>query len=811
VVLWTQPSRRFFRFDAFEVDLWTGELRRNGAKLKVQDQPLKVLAMLLARPGELVTREQLREGLWSNDTFVDFDRGLNTAVNRLRAAINDSAEKPRFVETVGRRGYRFIAPVANSGSGNKKPAAEGLAPSDHVYEWPSDDRFIASVSSEEAKETRLPESSKQALEKPRGLNKKLWRVLILVFAVFLVVTIATGLYHHLYSGKPINDKDTIVLADFANSTGELIFDDTLKQALAMQLEQSPFLKTLSDQRVRDTLSLMRRSPRDRLDEQTARDVCQRAGSRAALVGSIASLGSQYVLGLNAVDCQTGDSLARQEVQAASKEQVLKALDLATTKLRQQLGESLTSIQRFDTPIEQATTTSLEALKAYSIGRKIQSERGDAAIPSYKRAIELDPVFAMAYANLGVLYSNTGEPDLASKNIHKAYELRERVSDLERFYISAFYYMLVTGEQEKAIQVFDLWAKTYPRDHKPHGNLGDIYGFLGQWEHAVTETEAALRLEPTIVHWHNNLMQEYLALNRLERAESVFDQAQARNLDAWELRLYMYYLAFLRGDVLTMETQVSWGAGKPREEDPLLSAQSDTEAYHGHLEKAREFSQRAVDSARHTGENETAALWQANLAVREAEFGNSVQAREAAYAALAIAPGRDVKVLTALGLARSGDTASARKLSRELEDGYEADTLINSYWLPTIQAAIELDLKNPVQALQRLQVATSYELGAGPPFQIGTLYPVYMRGQAYLAADKNDEAIVEFRKILDHRGIIVNFPLSALAHLQLGRAYALAGDRAKAQNAYKDFLSLWKDADLDIPILKQAKAEYAKLQ
>ncbi len=579
----------------------------------------------------------------------------------------------------------------------------------------------------------------------------------------------------------------------------------------MELEQSPFLKTLSDQKVRDTLGLMRRSSRDRLDELAARDLCQRAESKAVLAGSLASLGSQYVIGINAVDCQTGDSLATQEVQAASKEQVLQVLDLATTKLRQQLGESLTSIQRFDTPIQQATTPSLEALKANSLGRKTQSGRGDTAIPFYKRAIELDPNFSVAYANLGVLYNNVGEPDLASKNIQKAYDLREGVSELERFYILSNYYQFVTGEQEKAIQMYGQWAMSYPRDHKPPGNLGNTFGFLGQWDRAVAETQAAIRLEPDFVLWYSNLLQQYLALNRFAEAHSVFDSAQARNLDALELRLCTYYLAFLQHDVLVMERQVNWGTGKPTEEDPLFSAQSDTEAYYGHLLEAREFSRRAVDSARRNGENETAALWEANLAMREAECGNSAHARAAAQAALALAPGRDVKVLVALALARAGDTALAQRLSDELADAYPANTVINWYWLPTIRAAIELDRSNPGKAIQLLEVAAPYELGTPAPYQVGTLYPVYMRGEANLAAHRDKEAIAEFQKILDHRGLVANFPLAALAHLQLGRAYAMAHDTAKAQNAYQDFFILWKDADPDIPILKQAKAEFEKVQ
>jgi eukaryotic-like serine/threonine-protein kinase len=418
---------------------------------------------------------------------------------------------------------------------------------------------------------------------------------------------------------------------------------------------------------------------------------------------------------------------------------------------------------------------------------------------------------MAYARLAVAYGNLGQPSLAAENLKKAYALRDRVSEREKFHITADYYAFATGELEKEAQTYVLWMQSYPRDFIPHANLGGNSTTLGQYDKAVAETQEAMRLEPNMLAVHTNLGQDFLALNRLDDAKAVLDQALTRKLDGLTLRLYMYYLAFLRGDSANMEQQLSWGAGKPGAEDPLLSAQSDTDAYYGRLTKARDFTRRAVDSAIRADSKETAALWQVNAALREAELGSAAAAKQGVTAALAQAPGRDVKVLGALALARVGDTARAKAMIEELEKSNPTNTVLKLYWLPTLKAAIELNGGNSAQALESLEAAAPYELGEPPPTQEGTLYPAYLRGQAYLLARQGQAAATEFQKFLDHRGIVVNFPLGALAHLGLARAYALSGDTAKAKTAYQDFFALWKDADPDIPILKEAKAEYAKLQ
>jgi|HubBroStandDraft_1064217.scaffolds.fasta_scaffold01469_3 serine/threonine protein kinase/tetratricopeptide (TPR) repeat protein len=642
---------------------------------------------------------------------------------------------------------------------------------------------------------------------------------IAAVVILIVALVAGGIYWRSRSANSptsatnpavLSEKDTVVIADFANTTGDPVFDDALKQALGVQLGQSPFLNILSDRKVEETLHLMGRPSNERISRDVARELCIRTGSKAIVLGSISNLGGQYVLGLDAVGCSTGDTLAQEQEEAAGKQDVLKALGKAASNLRAKLGESLATIQKFDVPVE-ATTASLEALKAFSMGITTFRTKGNAeAIPFYRRAIELDPKFAVAYASLGLVYGNLGQASLAAENIKKAYDLRDGVSEREKYRISALYYDNVTGELEQATQVYELWAKSYPQDSVPPGNLGVIYSELGQFDKALTVTQEGQRLGLGAISY-SNLVGIYLALNRLDDAQKTIAEAQSHNLVSDFMHLTIYQLAFLKNDVAEMERQVTWAAGKPGNEDILLSFQSDTEACYGRLGRARDFSRRAVDAAVRNNSKETAAIWQVNAALREAEFGNLATAKQDAAAALALSPGRDVEVLVALALARSGENARAQAIVAELEKKYSSQTLLKVYWLPTIKAAVELSSNNTAQSLVFLEAAAPYESGGPPQFQVGTLYPAYIRGQTYLAAHNGTAAAAEFQKFLDHRGDVVNFPLGTLAHLGLARAYALSGDSAKAKTAYNDFLTLWKDADPDIPILKQAKAEYAKLQ
>jgi serine/threonine protein kinase/Tfp pilus assembly protein PilF len=628
-------------------------------------------------------------------------------------------------------------------------------------------------------------------------------------ALTIVLAAIMGYFYLRRTPPKLTDKDSIVLIDFDNKTGDAVFDEALRQALASELGQSPFLNVLSDGRVRETLRMMGRPANQRVTADVGRELCLRTGSAAVLGGAISSLGSHYLIDLDAVACNTGDTLAEQQAEATSKEDVLTALCRASSSLRNKLGESLASVQKFDAPVE-ATTSSLEALKNYSLGIRIQREQGDApAIPFYKRAIEIDPNFPLAHAMLAVSYLNLQQPSLALEYATKAYQLRDRVTEREKVRISANYFY-ATGEIDKEAETYELWIATYPRDPLPHTNLGNDYAYMGQYDKALAEFKETLRLATDDVSSYVNLGITYLDLNRLEEAKASFDQALGHKLDSGFLRQYIYVLAFLRGDTAQMEQQLAWGAGKPGDEDVLLSIQSDTEAYFGQLRKARDFSRRAVESAVRADSKEAAALWEVNAALRDAELGNTAYARQGATAALALSLGRDVKVCAALTLARIGDVPRAKALAADLERNYPIDKMLKLYWLPTINAAIELNKDNSSQALEYLEAAAPYELGQAE-MSINYLYPAYMRGQAQLMAHDGTAAAAEFQKLLDHRGIVMNFVTGSLAHLQIGRAYAMAGGTARAKSAYQDFLALWKDADPDLPILKEAKTEYLKLQ
>jgi eukaryotic-like serine/threonine-protein kinase len=639
-----------------------------------------------------------------------------------------------------------------------------------------------------------------------------WKILGAALALLTFVVVG-GVYWFLHphnTGK-LTNRDTVVLADFANSTQDTVFDDTLKQALGIQLGQSPFLNVLSDSKVAATLKMMNKPPTELLTQDVAREVCVRADGRAVLAGSIVSVGNQYLIGLKAVDCQTGDVLANADAQAENRDRVLKALGKAGDDLRQKLGESLASVERFSKPVDQATTSSLEALKAFTDGRRTSREKGEsAALPFYKRALELDPNFAQAYASMGAVYTNLDQPSLATAAYKKAYELRDRVSERERFDFEGRYYSNVTGEIEKADHSYTQWLMDYPGDYIPHGNLGVNYIILGQYEKAVEEMRAALQIKPNSAAAYANLIGAYCSLNRLEDAKSAWDQSQARKLDGPALRLARYALGFLQHDETAMKDQMDWAAGKPGAEDMLLSAQAETEAYRGRLGVANELSKRAVDSATHAEAPETAGTWQADQAIREAEFGNSALARQSATAALALTTGRDVEIMAAIAFARAGDAVKAEQLADKLDRESPLDTMIQGYWLPTIRASVALDKGDGKKAVELLQAASSYELSQPQPFQFSTMYPIYVRGLAFSKAGLQSQAAVEFQKILDHPGLVVNFPLGSLARLQLGRARALGGDKAAAKQAYDEFFGLWKDADPTSPVFKEAKAEYAKL-
>ena len=1070
------------RFDQFELDLRTREIYKQGKRIKLQEQPCKVLGVLIEHPGELVTREELKKRLWPNDTFVDFDHGVNLAINKLREALGDSAENPRFIETLPRRGYRWLAPVeyleaspanpqaalpigttpearsfaegligkkvshyrvleilggggmgvvykaediklgrrvalkflpeelgsdpmalerfereARAASALNHPnictiheveehegrpflvmellegqtlrehiAAGGGAPlptdevlslaiqiangldaahqkgiihrdikpanifitkrgeakildfglaklveiservevdatlnheesdtqgaaialSSHLtmtgaalgtarymspeqvrgekldarsdlfsiglvfYEMATGRHAFGGDTAAEVHEailhrtpalareinpelpTKLEEIISKALEKDRQARYQTaseiranlqrlqrdmqsgvetdtpaathgWRITLSVAVVLVTVAIAAGVFWRAREVR-LADKDTIVLADFNNTTGEPVFDDALKQGLRVQLEQSPVLNILTDEKVGVELQMMGRQKDERLTNDVSRDLCQRVGSKAVLTGSISKLGAHYVIGLNAINCQTGESLGSEQVEADSREHVLQSLDESARKMRNKLGESLATIQKYDAPVERATTPSLEALKAYSLGMRTWHQGGDtAALPFLQRAIELDPGFAMAYGRIGSIYFNIGELSLWGENARKAYELRGKVSERERLYIDSHYYFM-TGDLEKAAQVFELWHQTYPRDPIPQNNLASLYAQLGQFEKALQAGQDALRLDPNNQDTYVSVAFDYAFLNLLGEAESIFKRAEEHKLEGENLLEARYTMAFLRGDETGMKSLVTTALNNGGEE-PLLASRSWVEAYHGRLRNARGLLQRLIDFYTSKGAKEKAANVQAKLSLTEAYLGERPNARADATAAVKLA--RDVLVLktASWSLALAGDIAVAEKLAAELNDNQPGNTPVQRYWLPTTRAAVALERKNADEAIRLLRPMEPHELAT-----VTNLDPIYVRGQAYLMLDNGVAGAAEFKKIIDHLGIVGESAVGALARLGLARAYALQHDTARSRAAYQDFLALWKDADPDIPILIAAKAEYAKL-
>jgi DNA-binding winged helix-turn-helix (wHTH) protein/tetratricopeptide (TPR) repeat protein len=756
------------RFGIFEVDVRSREVRKQGVRIKLQEQPFHVLKVLLERPGEIVTREELRSQIWSADTFVDFDNSLNTSINKLREALGDSAENPRLIETVPRRGYRFIAPI--TGDTEKGKAVDG------------------------------------AWWFPR------WRTGVLAAAA-VVAMVMMGVWWRTRQGRRLTNKDTIVLADFANSTGDPVFDGTLREGLSVELEQSPFLNLLSEEGIHHTLRMMGQPANARLTPEIVREVCQRTSGTAALDGSIALIGARYNLILKAVHCASGDLLASAEAQATDKSHVLDALGRVASEMRSKLGESLTSLQNYNTPLEQATTPSLEALQAYSLGfRPLWANDTAAALPFFQKATELDPNFAMAYWAKSLAYASPGETVLQAENGRKAFALRGGVSEREKLHIEVNYYLASTGDLLKARSSCEIGAQMFPRDWFFFDALRLLSNALGEHEAALKAGLELHRLAPYDSPSYRGEVYTYLLLNRIEEAAAAAEEAHTKGLDS-NLAAILYGIAFYRNNTAEMARQVARATGVPGHEDLLLALEADTAAYFGHLGKAREFSRRAADSAERAGQKETAAGYYATSALREALFGDAPRARQQATVAHGRSTGVDMNYGLALALAYAEDGGRAQALANGLAKRFPEDTGVQFNYLPTLRAKIALLHSNPQQAIDMLAVAAPYELGlpAYGYYNWPNLYPVYVRGEAYLAAHRGNEAAAEFQKILDHRGMVLNEPIGALAHLALGRAYALQGDSGKSRAAYQDFLTLWKDADPDIPIFKQAKAEYAKLR
>jgi eukaryotic-like serine/threonine-protein kinase len=728
--------------------------------------------------------------------------------SRLEAMINKSLEKNRKLR------YQSAAELRNDLQRLKRDTDSGRSVASPVITPVSIDAVISSlVSDETVDDVRTVPTTGQvgpaALGRP-GRAKLGW----VLMAALLAAAGAGTLYYRSHRSKALTERDTIVLADFANSTSDPVFDDTLKQTLSVALRQSPFLNVVSGGKVAATLKLMTRPEDTPLTPEVAREVCQRAGSKAYIAGQIAPLGNRYVIGLNAVNCRSGDTLAQEQVSAASKEKVLDRLGDAAARLRGELGESLATVQKFDVPLSQATTSSLEALKAFSLGVRAGMQKSTTqSIAYYQRAVELDPNFAAAYRGLANSYASLAQLGRANEYQGKAFEFRSHSSEREKLAIAADYYRFVTGELDKSAQTYQEWIENYPRDDAAYSALGIAYASLAQYDKAAEAHRENLRLAPDVGAPYMNLGNCLLALQRFDEARQTAKAARAQNFDDYILRNELYALAFVGQDSAAMEEQAAWFRSQPDSEHFGLALESDTEAYSGHLKKARELTKQAMASAVRTDSKENAAIWQENQALREAAFGTLSEARSNAEAALKFEPGsQSVQLEGALAFAMAGENARAESLARDLDHRFPLDTQVQSLWLPAIQAQLELNGKNPAAAIDRLEASSRIELGQIQFINnISCLYSAYIRGQAYLAAGKGNEAATEFQKIADHSGIVWNCWTGALAHLGLARAYALRGDTAKAHAAYQDFLTLWKDADADVPVLREAKAEYAKLK
>ena len=774
-----ESGKQIYEFGPFRADPDKEVLLRGGRQVPLTPKNFQLLLVLVRHSKEVVAKDDILKTVWP-DTFVE-EANLSRNIFMLRKALGESPQDHRYILTVPGRGYRFAEDVH-------------LVP----------ERELTVIAASRAKvQVQVRESRN-------------WKWIV-VAAVGIVAVAAAVSYRFFFHTPPaLREIDTVVVADFANSTGDSVFDATLRQGLAIQLSQSPFLSLASDDRIQQTLQMMGQPADARLTPGLAREVCQRTGSAGMLEGSIARLGSQYVLGLRASNCQTGQVLAQDQAQAARKEDVLKSLSQIASKLRSQLGESIASVRSYDTPLGNATTSSIEALKAYSMGFKVRRSSGDAAaLPFYKRAVELDPQFALAHSMLAITYGSTGQSALAVEEASKAYTLRERVSDNERFFIEAYYEGRATGNEQKAQEICEAWAKAYPRVWFPHSFLsGFIYRVLGNYEMVENEARKAIELDPDNAFGYATLGDSFVYRDRLPEAEAALRAANERKLEDPFFALVQFHIDFLKGDRTGMQNVLAQTQGDPGAEDLLVDQSAFVQATDGHVHEARETLQRAADLAQQASRPERATLFMTRAALWDAFWGNAPEARREALKLLETGAGREVEFGAAFALALSGGSLRSQTIADELERSYPEDTSVRFYYLPSLRGLIALNHGQPSRAISSLEAATPFELGSPRSatfLSFGALYPVFVRGKGYLADHQGVQAAREFQKILDHPGIMVGDPIVVLARLDLARAYAIQGDFARARAAYQNFLKLWKDADPDIPILQQAKAECAKLK
>ncbi|MCU1262711.1 MAG: serine/threonine protein kinase with repeat [Bryobacterales bacterium] len=756
-----------YDFDNFRLNTSERTLKSGGRPVSISPKALDVLILLFENRGRIIDKDELMRKVWPG-TFVE-ENNLAFNVSVLRKMFAESGAPSRYIETVPKRGYRFVAEEVKA---PESPALEAIG---SRFRWP-------------------------------------WKFIVPLFALALIGIFAS----RFRAANKLTDRDTIVLVNFVNGTGDPVFDGTLRQGLAVELEQSPFLSLITEARVKRTLRLMRQ-PGEALTPELAQELCQRTGSAVALEGSITSVGKQYVLGLRATNCSSGAILANEQVQVKRREDVLGALSQMARRFRLRVGESPEALGKHDVPLAEATTASLEALQAYTAAWKVHLSQGATyALPLFKRATELDPEFAMAHTSLGRIYADIDQADLAAESVRRAWQLRDRTSDREKFFITANYHLLATGNVEEVRKTVEAWARTYPRDAAPHTILsGYPNKFPGRFEDGAAEASKAIEIDPDFGIPYYNVAVNNAYLNRFAPAEGALQRAAARGLESDEFLMLAYDLAFLKNDPAEMERVAARARKRSGPQSWISNNQASVLAYSGRLQQARSMSRRAVAEAQQGGQEESAALWETSAAIREALFGNAPEARARANGALELfSKDPEVKYGAAFSLALAGDSSRSQELVDDLEKRFPDDTTMKFYYVPVLRARLALNHREPVKAVELLQRAVANELGAPRSLAhgyFGGLYPVWVRGEAYLALRRYPEAAAEFEKILGHRGIVISDPIGVLARLQHGRALALAGDKNKAKIAYLDFLTLWKDADPSLPALRQARTELAKLQ
>jgi eukaryotic-like serine/threonine-protein kinase len=763
-----------YRFGPFEVNAASGEFLKNGRRIKLQEQPYRILIALLENPGEVITREELRSRLWRDDTFVDFDGSLRAAVRKLREALDDDAENPRYIETIPKRGYRFLVPEVR----RIDAAQEAIEVRDNA---PRDDP------------ERLKTGARPVV--PSQRHNPLLKYGIAAVAAILLTVGGFFVWQKRTQAKPLTDKDVLVLADFTNSSGDPVFDGTLRQALAIQLEQSPFLKIMDDDQMQRVLRRMSLSPGASVTNSVAHEICVREGDAATIDGAIAKLGKNYVITLKAIRCQDGATLAREQIQAEDKEHVLNAVATAATDMRGKLGESLDSIQKPNRPPEQATTPSLEALQNYTAGHaEMEKSQTLAAIQSFERAIAIDPSLAIAYYHLGVAYENAGDMASSRRYEKEAFRLADGVSEYERAQIVPAYYR-ATGEVYKQIDALQLSIRSYPWRWEFPNMLGVVYVDLGQYDDGLKEGLEATRVQPNIEPPYRRQLNAYICLDRLPEAKQLAGKLRAQGLDGVRIHQRFLEMAYVEQDQAAISREIQWFAGKP-EEFLSFGLQAANRNLHGQRRESHKLYQRAAETASRLGLRDAASEFEEADARADTLSGNCKTARRLGRPALA--------------LAICGDAAAADKLAAETSKLFPDGTIWNAVQLPEIRAMTALNRDQPDRSVELLASASPYERSY--------LEANYLRGLAYLRLHKGPEATAEFQKIVDHKG--ANWGATwvhpnwgqyySLSYLGMARGFALTGDTAKARKAFQEFFELWKDADREVPILKQAKEEYAKL-